>query len=104
MSETYLDQTNGNVQAKRGRNVEKYKTSYEEEHELYEYINSYSYNLNNLRFKMNSANYQLLLSAMNVLYKLCTHHAGGLCTWPRGNDTSGTQHDPAAYRTVQYGT
>ena len=71
MSETYLDQTNETVQAKRGRNVEKYKTSYEEEHELYEYINSYSYNLNNLRFKMNSANYQLLLSAMNVLYKLC---------------------------------
>uniref|UniRef100_A0A1B0FCM7 ABC transporter domain-containing protein n=1 Tax=Glossina morsitans morsitans TaxID=37546 RepID=A0A1B0FCM7_GLOMM len=31
-------------------------------------------------------------------------HAGGLCTWPRGIDTSGTQHDPAAYRTVQYGT
>ena len=71
MSETYLDQTNETVQAKRGRNVEKYKTSYEDEHKLYEYINSYSYNLNNLRFKMNSANYQLLLSAMNVLYKLC---------------------------------
>ena len=61
MSETYLDQTNETVQAKRGRNVEKYKTSYEDEHKLYEYINSYSYNLNNLRFKMNSANYQLLL-------------------------------------------
>lgn len=71
MSETYLDQTNETVQAKRGRNVEKYKTSYEDEHKLYEYINSYSYKLNNLRFKMNSANYQLLLSAMNVLYKLC---------------------------------
>ena len=56
MSETYLDQTNETVQAKRGRNVEKYKTSYEDEHKLYEYINSYSYNLNNLRFKMNSAN------------------------------------------------
>ena len=71
MSESYLDLTNETVQAKRGRNVEKYKTSYESESELYEYINSYIYRLNNLRFKTNSANYQLLLSAMNVLYKLC---------------------------------
>lgn len=71
MSESYLDLTNETVQAKRGRNVEKYKTSYESENELYEYINSYIYRLNNLRFKTNSANYQLLLSAMNVLYKLC---------------------------------
>ena len=71
MSESYLDLTNKTVQAKRGRNVEKYKTSYESENELYEYINSYIYRLNNLRFKTNSANYQLLLSAMNVLYKLC---------------------------------
>ena len=71
MSESYLEQTNETVQAKRGRNVEKYKTSYEDENELYEYINVYIYKLNNLRFKTNSANYQLLLSAMNVLYKLC---------------------------------
>ena len=68
MSESYLEQTNETVQAKRGRNVEKYKTSYEDENELYEYINVYIYKLNNLRFKTNSANYQLLLSAMNVLY------------------------------------
>ena len=71
MSETYLDQTNETVQAKRGRNVEKYKTSYETENQLYEYINTYIYKLNNLRFKTNSANYQLLLSSMNVLYRLC---------------------------------
>ena len=43
MSESYLDQTSETVQAKRGRNVEKYKTSYEEENELYEYINVYIY-------------------------------------------------------------
>ena len=71
MSESYLDQTNETVQAKRGRNVEKYKTSYETENQLYEYINTYIYKLNNLRFKTNSANYQLLLSSMNVLYRLC---------------------------------
>lgn len=51
MSESYLDQTNETVQAKRGRNIEKYKSSYEKELQLYEYINSYIYKLNNLRFR-----------------------------------------------------
>ena len=70
MSESYLSQTSETVQAKRGRNIEKYKASYEKEQELYEYINSYIYKLNNLRFRMNSANYQLLLSSMDVLYRM----------------------------------
>ena len=70
MSESYLSQTSETVQAKRGRNIEKYKSSYEKEQELYEYINSYIYKLNNLRFRMNSANYQLLLSSMDVLYRM----------------------------------
>ena len=70
MSESYLDQTSETVQAKRGRNIEKYKTSYEKETQLYEYINSYIYKLNNLRFRMNSSNYQILLSSMDVLYRL----------------------------------
>ena len=43
MSETYLECTNDTVQAKRGRNVEKYKLLYEEETQLYEYINTYMY-------------------------------------------------------------
>ena len=50
--------------------MKKYKASYEKEQELYEYINSYIYKLNNLRFRMNSANYQLLLSSMDVLYRM----------------------------------
>ncbi len=70
MSESYLTQTNETVQAKRGRNIEKYKSSYEKEKMLYEYINTYIYKLNNLRFRMNSANYQILLSSMDVLYRL----------------------------------
>ena len=70
MSESYLEQTNETVQAKRGRNIEKYKASYEKELQLYEYINSYIYKLNNLRFRMNSSNYQILLSSMDVLYRL----------------------------------
>lgn len=70
MSESYLTQTNETVQAKRGRNIEKYKSSYEKEKMLYGYINTYIYKLNNLRFRMNSANYQILLSSMDVLYRL----------------------------------
>ena len=58
MSESYLNQTSETVQAKRGRNIEKYKASYEKELQLYKYINSYIYKLNNLRFRMNSSNYQ----------------------------------------------
>lgn len=70
MSESYLEQTSETVQAKRGRNIEKYKASYEKEKLLYEYITSYIYKLNNLRFRMNSANYQILLNSMDVLYRL----------------------------------
>ena len=67
MSESYLEQTDLTVQAKRGRNVEKYKEYYEEATQIFQYINSYIYKLNNLQFHQNSANYQMLLSAMNVL-------------------------------------
>ena len=37
MSESYLNQTSETVQAKRGRNIEKYKASYEKELQLYKY-------------------------------------------------------------------
>ncbi|MCC8138126.1 MAG: histidine kinase [Clostridiales bacterium] len=67
MSESYLDQTGVTVQAKRGRNVERYKESYELETQLYSYINSYIYRLNNLLFAQNSINYQTLISSMQVL-------------------------------------
>ncbi|MCD7841487.1 MAG: histidine kinase [Lachnospiraceae bacterium] len=67
MSETYLDQTSVTVQAKRGRNVERYKESYELETQLFEYINSYIYRLNNLLFSQNSTNYQALISSMQIL-------------------------------------
>jgi sensor histidine kinase YesM len=70
MSESYLTQTGLTVQAKRGRNVEKYRESYEKETQIYEYINSYIYRLNNLQFRQNSENYQTLLTAMNVLERV----------------------------------
>ncbi len=67
MSESYLEQTDLTVQAKRGRNVERYKDYYEKSDQLYQYINSYIYRLNTLQFHRNSENYKLLLSSMNVL-------------------------------------
>lgn len=70
MSESYLEQTDLTVQAKRGRNVERYKDYYEQESQIYQYINSYIYKLNNLQFRQNSANYQLLLSSMNILERV----------------------------------
>ena len=45
MSETYLAKTEETLQAKRGRNVERYKACFEEETQLFEYINYYIYEL-----------------------------------------------------------
>lgn len=65
MSDTYLNLTDETVKEKRGRNVEKYKTSYEETKLLNQYINSYISNLNSEQLKQNSKNYQLLLISLN---------------------------------------
>lgn len=67
MSLSYLECAEEAVQAKRGRNVEHYKAAYEEGRLLFDYINSYIYELNTTRFSHNSARYQYLLSVMNVL-------------------------------------
>lgn len=60
MSDNYLELTNQTVEAKRGRNVEKYKVRYENASELYDYINTYIYSLNNEQFKNNSLTYEAL--------------------------------------------
>ncbi|WMC91325.1 sensor histidine kinase [Kineothrix sp. MB12-C1] len=60
MSGNYLELTNQTVEAKRGRNVEKYKVRYESASELYDYINTYIYSLNNEQFKNNSLTYEAL--------------------------------------------
>jgi CHASE3 domain sensor protein len=46
MSEEYLNLTSQTIEAKRGRNVEKYGVRYESATQLYEYIDSYIYGLN----------------------------------------------------------
>lgn len=64
MSQEYLDVTADAVEAKRGRNVEKYNQLYEQSEEIFEYINTYIYSLNNLQFQSNTTHYEELLAAL----------------------------------------
>ena len=66
MSEQYLTLTSQTIEAKRGRNVEKYALRYESAKQLYEYIDSYIYGLNIEQFITNSQNYNELSSAFRV--------------------------------------
>ena len=61
MSESYLEAAGEAVQAKRGRNVEEYRSAYQSARKLYDYINAYIYELNTLRFAQNSEEYQNLM-------------------------------------------
>lgn len=67
LSENYLELTNQTVEAKRGRNVEKYNQRYENATRMYEYISTYIYSLNNEQFKANSANYEALSISLKSL-------------------------------------
>ncbi len=67
LSESYLDLTEETIQAKRGRNVEKYGSLYEQADQLYEEIHSFIYSLNNEQFKGNSRAYQELINSMNYI-------------------------------------
>lgn len=65
MSDTYLSCAEETLQAKRGRNIEKYKELYDSTARFYHYVQTAIYNLNNLQFKLNSDNYQILLSSLS---------------------------------------
>lgn len=64
MSQTYIEITDKAIEAKRGRNIAKYKEYYDDADELYGYLNSYLYSLNNRQFQNNSENYEMLFSAL----------------------------------------
>lgn len=57
MSIEYLDTVSQTIEAKRGRNVEKYRIRYENATELYTYISSYIDSLNSQMFVSNSENF-----------------------------------------------
>lgn len=71
-SETYLETIYETVQAKRGRNVERYKTYYDEATEIYGDIQNCIYSLNNEQFKNNSGSYMILLSSLRYMEIIST--------------------------------
>lgn len=66
MSENYLDVVSQTIEAKRGRNVEKYRIRYENATKLYDYLNTYIYSLNNEQFKKNSENYSEMIHVLRI--------------------------------------
>ena len=67
LSGTYLALTEEVIQAKRGRNVEKYGQFYEESHAMYDEIHMFIYSLNNEQFKLNSGTYQILRNSLRYM-------------------------------------
>lgn len=57
MSENYLAVVSQTIEAKRGRNVDKYSSRYENATKLYGYIKTYIYSLNNESLQENSLSY-----------------------------------------------
>ena len=60
MSADYLEKVSATIEAKRGRNVEKYRVQYEEASKLYEYIKTNIRSLNGEQFVSNSQRYTAL--------------------------------------------
>lgn len=67
ISEQYLDMTGQTIDAKRGGNVEKVKARYEKSTELYGFLRTYIYSLNNAQFRANADNYQTLSISLQYL-------------------------------------
>ncbi len=67
ISEKYLTLTASAVAAKRGRDVEQYRTLYEEASGLYRYLYTYINELNNARFKNNAENYEALRTSLSYM-------------------------------------
>lgn len=66
MSERYLEAVGQTIEAKRGRNVEKYRIRYESASKLYDYISTYISSLNSEQFKNNSEQYRELLKRFHL--------------------------------------
>ena len=66
MSEHYLEEVAQAVEAKRGRNVEKYRFHYENAARMYGYIGAYLSNLNMEQFRSNTERYSDLLQRFRL--------------------------------------
>lgn len=84
LSEKYLEATSQTIEAKRGRNVEKYRVRNDTATQLYDYINTYISSLNNEQFRSNSENYEELSGSFRLfetvsILVLCIVIAGNAC-------------------------
>ena len=66
-SEGYLQVVNEIIQAKRGRNVEKYRSGYEDAVVMYTDLQNCIFSLNNEQFKSNTVTYNALLSSLKYV-------------------------------------
>ena len=66
-SDRYLQVVDETVQAKRGRNVEKYRSGFEDAQIMYADLQNCIYFLNNEQFKVNTDNYYVLLSSLRYM-------------------------------------
>ena len=67
MSVTYLMLADETIQAKRGRNVERYKSAFDEEFVHYQYIRTAIDRLNNLQFQNNSGKYKIMMNSLSYM-------------------------------------
>lgn len=65
MSVNYLEQTDKAVEAKRGRNITKFRVCYKEAEEIYQYIQSNINSLNTTAFLHNASDYSVLRTILN---------------------------------------
>ena len=72
ISEEYLELAAGAVAAKRGRDVEQYRSLYEDAGALYGYLDTYINELNNARFKTNAESYDTLRTSLGYMQTFST--------------------------------
>ncbi len=67
LSQTYLQETNDAINAKRGRDVSKYKEAYEKSEKLYDYLQAGIDSMNTTSFLENAHNYSVLRESLTVI-------------------------------------
>lgn len=70
ISNTYLDKTDETIEAKRGRDVSRYKEGYAESQKIYQYLKASIDKLNTDIFQQNSEHYSSLRSTLNSVVML----------------------------------
>lgn len=67
LSDSYLDACETTLAAKRGRNVPRYRENYDKATQIYGYLQSYIYSLNNMVLQTSSESYSLLRAMLRTL-------------------------------------